>query len=115
MVLSSQGKKEEKIESKLNNYIITLQLQKINYEGVEGFFIPFNTGYKRLLFYLNDYIYYQDLIVIKDERIKKLEKLEMKNFKVRTALGISISCNVGEILLCSALGILCWNLARYSY
>ena len=112
MELSGVEKEKRSQETRLNDYIVTFQLQKIIHNGVEGFFIPF-AGYKRMLGYLNDYIYLQDLILIKDDRIKQLEHLEIINFRLKTGLGIAISFDVGSILLCAGLGILCYNLAIY--
>jgi hypothetical protein len=93
-----------------NDLIISFQIQKISFQGVEGFFIPLS-GYKNLNYILNDYIYMQDLLIYKDERIAKLERLEVKNFRLKTALGVSISFDVGSLFLCAGLGILCYNLA----
>jgi hypothetical protein len=98
-------------QEKINNYIITFQLQKITYNGTEGFFIPF-TGYQQLLLLLNDYVYYQELVIIKDNRIKELQNLELLNYKLKTGLGISISFNIGVSLLAISLGILTYNLAK---
>lgn len=94
---------------RVDNYIITFQLQKINYVGVDGYFIPFE-GFKQLRLVLNDYIYYQDLVIIKDDRIKYLEKLELTNFKLKTGLAVSISFNVGISLVTLGLGLLLYNL-----
>jgi hypothetical protein len=93
-----------------NNIIITFQVQKITYNGIDGFFIPL-IGYKQLVLIINDYLYMQDLIVLKDNRIKKLEYLELANFKLKTGLGIAISFDVGTTLLAAGLGLLCYNLA----
>jgi hypothetical protein len=95
---------------RVNETIKTLHIQKITVQGVDGFFIPL-TGHKNLLYILNDYIYLQDLLVVKDQRIAKLEKLEVKNFRLKTALGVSISFDIGSLFLCAGLGILCYNLA----
>jgi len=111
MGLSSEDKLPDKQKERLNSYITTFQLQKITYQGVEGFFIPYS-GYTQLMLDLNDYIYYQDLLTIKDEKIKQLEKLEITNFQLKTVLGITISFDVGTSLLAAALGIMCYNLAK---
>jgi hypothetical protein len=95
---------------KVDNIITTFQLQKITYNGVDGFFMPF-TGFKQMRIILNDYVYMQDLISLKEERIQQLEKYEIMNFKLKTGLGISISFNIGISLLAVALGFLTYNLA----
>lgn len=100
----------DKTKDRLNNYILTFQAQKITYNGIEGFFIP-TTGWNQLVITLRDYIYFQDLAIFKDERIQQLEKYEKNNFKLKTALGIAISFDVGSLFLCAGLGILCYNLA----
>jgi hypothetical protein len=92
-----------------NNIIVTFQVQKITYNGIDGFFIPL-IGYKQLILILNDYLYLQDLIVIKNNRIKQLEGLELANFKLKTGLGIAISFDVGTTLLAAGLILLCYNL-----
>jgi len=97
-------------KEKLNNYILTFQAQKITYNGIEGFFIPIE-GWNQLTITLRDYIYFQDLVLLKDERIKQLEKLELTNFKLKTALGVTIAFDVGSLFLCAGLGILCYNMA----
>ena len=108
LIMASQS--QEKNQDKLNNYILTFQLQKTTVNGVDGFFIPFE-GYKQLLLYMNDYIYYQNLVIIKDDRIKQLEKFELTNFKLKTALGVAIAFDIGSLFLCAGLGVMCYNLA----
>ena len=100
----------DKTKDRLNNYILTFQAQKITYNGIDGFFIP-ATGWNQVVITLRDYIYFQDLALLKDSRIQQLEKYEKNNFKLKTALGISISFDVGSLFLCAGLGILCYNLA----
>lgn len=95
---------------RVNDLIISFNVQKITYQGVEGFFIPLQ-GYKNLNYILNDYIYLQDLLIKKNETIKELHSLEIKNFRLKTALGVTISFDVGSLFLCVGLGILCYNLA----
>lgn len=107
MALSSQ----ETIEQRLNSYILTFQMQKITYNGVEGFFIPLQ-GHKQLVLMINDYIYCQDLLSLKDMRIKKLERLEIENFRLKTTLGITIAFDVGATLIAAGLGLLCYNIAK---
>jgi hypothetical protein len=102
---------EKSNDDRLNEYIVTFQLQKITYNGVEGFFIPFS-GYKQVLLCLNDYIYYQDLVILKNERIKQLESLETLNFQLKTGLGVSISFNIGISLVAVGVGVLCYGLSR---
>lgn len=107
MALSSQ----DTIEQRLNNYILTFQMQKITYNGVEGFFIPLQ-GHKQLVLMINDYIYCQDLLLLKDIRIKNLERFELENFRLKTALGVTIAFDVGASLVAVGLGLLCYNIAK---
>lgn len=109
MVLLSQENSNQ--EERINSYILKLQLQKITYNGVEGFFIPLQ-GHKQLVLMINDYIYYQDLVKIKDERINVLEKMGIENFKLKTALGITISFDVGAVFVIAGLGMLLYNLDK---
>ncbi len=113
MGIISQEITKEQIEKQiqLNSYTIRYNLQLINYQGQSGYFIPLD-NYKLLRNDILNYIYYQDLVVIKDERIKQLEKYEIQIAKYKTGLGISISFNVGISLVAIATGILCYNLAR---
>ena len=109
MVLLSE-ELTDKTKERLNNYILTFQAQKITYNGMVGFFIPAE-GWNQLVVTLRDYIYFQDLVYLKDERIKQLEKYELINFKLKTALGVTIAFDVGSLFLCAGLSVLCYNLA----
>ena len=109
MGLYANEKENDNID-RVNELIISFNIQKISFQGAEGFFIPLS-GYKQLNYVLNDYIYMQDLLIKKNETIHNLQRLETINFRLKTALGISISFDVGSILLCAGLGLLCYNLA----
>lgn len=105
---------ENDSSQQVDNIIITFQMQKITYQGIEGFFIPFS-GFKQMRIILNDYVYMQELIEIKNQRIKDLEKLEVMNFKLKTGLAIAISFDVGITLIAVGLGLLTYNLAAYQF
>lgn len=111
MVIISQEKESVKVDrqEQINEYTSKLLLQRITYNGVEGYFIPFS-GYQQLRFIINDYITLQELIVVKDNRIVQLERYELMNFKLKTGLGISIGFNVGEIILAVSAGMLTYTL-----
>jgi hypothetical protein len=85
-------------------------MQKITYNGVEGFFIPLQ-GHTQLVLTIRDYVYCQDSLSLKDTRIKKLERFELENFKLKTALGVTIAFDVGASLVAVGLGLLCYNIA----
>jgi hypothetical protein len=111
MMVHSNGIQQANNIERVNSIILSFQAEKITYNGQEGFFIS-SLGWKNLYLVLNDYIYMQNLVIIKDDRIKQLEKMEVTNFKLKTALGITIAFDVGSILLASGLGVMCWNLAK---
>jgi len=108
------AEKEEKIDDKIQDrvdvYMHSFFAEKIIYNGVVGYFVPIS-GWKNVELYIRDYVYYQDLVLAKDERIKQLEKYEVTIFKYRTALGVTISFDVGTTLVAIGLGMLCYNLA----
>jgi hypothetical protein len=110
ITMGLQSQEKDSYQDKVDNIVITFQMQKINYNGIDGWFIPF-AGYKQLRLTLNDYVYCQDLIIIKDERIKQLERFEIINFRLKTALAITISFDVGTTLIAVGLGLLTYNLA----
>lgn len=113
MALVSQ-EKQNNYEDQVNNIIITFQMQKVTINGTQGYFIP-QAGYDQMRYILNDYVYCLDVIKIKTERIQQLERLEIVNFRLKTALGITISIDVGSLFLCAGLGILTYNLAKGGY
>ena len=110
IIMGLQSQEKNNYVDRVDNIIITFQMQKITYNGIDGFFLPF-AGYKQMRLILNDYIYYQDLLILKEERIKQLERFEIMNFKLKTALGITISFDVGISLIAIGLGFLTYNLA----
>jgi hypothetical protein len=101
MALSSEELSPE-IKKRLNDYIITFDMQKITYNGVEGYFIP-SSGFTKVELCLRKLLMYEDLVIIKDDRIQKLEKYELEMWKWKTGLGVSVAFNVG--LTCIAAGI----------
>jgi hypothetical protein len=111
MVKLNSQEIDSKIKDRMNTYIGTFQIQKITWQNQEGFFIP-AAGYNQFVILLRDYIYYQDLLELKEARIKQLESLETMNFKLKTGLGISIAFDVGSLFLCAGLSLLCYNLAK---
>ena len=113
MAIISQEKLTEdqkKRQEQINSYTQTFLLERITYNGQEGYFIPIE-GYKKLRITLLDYIILQEIDIIKDERITKLEKYGVMNFKLKTALGIAIAFDFGSLFLCAGVSILCYNIA----
>jgi hypothetical protein len=86
----------------LNNYILSFQMQKITHDGVEGFFIPF-TGYKQLLFLLNDYVFLQKKY---DITMKHLKNYNAIKFGLGTMSAVSIT----EFILLFVVGFFCYSM-----
>ena len=109
MAIISQEKENLDRQEQINKYTSSFLLQRIVYNGVDGYFISYS-GYQQLRFVINDYISLQELIVVKDNRILQLEKYEIMNFKLKTGLGISIGFNVGEVILAVSAAMLSYTI-----
>lgn len=107
VIISQENERQEEINKITSQFSLT----RITYNGQEGYFIPF-TGYQQLRYIINHYLTLKEIIVEKDKTIARLEKFEKINFRLKTALGVSISINVGSIFLNAGMGIMCYNLAK---
>lgn len=99
------------IKKRLNDYIITFDMQKIMYNGVEGYFIP-SSGFTRVELCLRKLLMYEDLIIVKDDRIKQLEHYELEMWKWKTGLGVSIAFNVGLTCISAGLGLILYGVNK---
>jgi|GEM_PF-4240261 len=99
------------IKKRLNDYIITFDMQKITYNGVDGYFIP-SSGFTRVEVCLRKLLMYEDLILVKDERIKQLEHYELEMWKWRTGLGVSIAFNMGLTCITAGLGLILYGVNK---
>lgn len=111
-VFAEKEKKiDDKIQDRVDFFMNTFYAEKITYNGVTGYFVPIS-GWKHIEFYIRDYVFYQDLCIEQKERIEKIEKYELMNFKLKTGLAIAISFDVGTTLVAIGLGMLCYNIAK---
>ena len=94
---------------KVDNIILTFNIQKITYQGQQGWFIP-HSGYDKLRLVLIDYVYLQDLNSLMDSRIQRLEKYELAVFRLRTALGVTIAVDIGAVAIGVAGCLVSYNI-----
>ena len=117
MILTTMALSSNELDQKeqLNNYLIRFQLQKITYNGIEGYFIPFE-GYRQLTFILNDYIFTQMEMQIYKDQISfmkiEIDKLQTKNKRLSYGFGITLALDIG--FACIIAGVIT-GFSLYSY
>lgn len=109
MILTITALSSEENKEKINFYLGQLHLQKITYNGQQGYFMPFE-GWTNLTHMLNDYYSYQLYYKEYQDRLQDIRRRERYNLRLRTGLGVSVSINVGFAFVAIGSGFLIYSL-----
>ncbi len=97
---------EIKYKDEVNLIVDSFHFQKINYLGVDGFFISLS-GYNQLIMTINDFVYLQKKYELKSKLINDYDK-------ILTGLNVTIAIAITEFILLFAVGFFTYSFTKIS-